>query len=138
MKTFDEMYPPTYEGEWEDSFYGPGDYQPILNAIGEIALQVDDRDYQGDSRVLYRDGNRYGLLTFGWGSCSGCDGLQACSSKAEVMELAVKLEQYVKWLLAPEMIEYLEHPDRELGYSWRDEETKEFKEKALALLKEKI
>lgn len=59
---------------------GPSSYQPIMDSFGNIILQVDDNDYQGDSRLLYREDDRIGFLQFGWGSCSGCDSLQACHS----------------------------------------------------------
>lgn len=136
MKTFDELYPETYPGEWSGHCYGPGDYSVILRAIGNIAVQVDDDDCQGDSRVLYQDGERFGLLLFGWGSCSGCDGLQACSSKAEVEELARGLEAQVKWLPRSEMAAYMRAKDWDLESVWlsNTDASKRFLEQSLALL----
>lgn len=65
MQTAREMYPGReQECDWTNSgkyFEAPGDYGPILASIGEILLQVDDEDYQGDSRVIYRDGERVPL-----------------------------------------------------------------------------
>jgi len=52
MKSAKEMYP-----ELEEPFYGPGSYGPLLESLGTIVVQVDDSDYSGDSRVLYRDGD---------------------------------------------------------------------------------
>lgn len=67
MQTAREMYPGReQECDWTNSgkyFEAPGDYGPILASIGEILLQVDDEDYQGDSRVIYRDGGG------SWRSC---------------------------------------------------------------------
>lgn len=57
------------------------DYKPIVNSFGKIIIQVNDGDYQEDSYILLEDDGRYGYLSFGWGSCSGCDALQACSWK---------------------------------------------------------
>ena len=68
--------------------FGFCDYRPMIDSFGyEILLQVDDKDYQGDSRLLFRDVSRYGILIFGWGSCSGCDSLQACESLEDVEKL---------------------------------------------------
>jgi len=64
--------------------HGWYDYTPLISYFGHIILRVDDTDYQGDSRVLYEEGERYGYLNFGWGSCSGCDSLQACDTASEV------------------------------------------------------
>lgn len=47
-----------------ESFY---DYNPIVNHFGNVVVRVDDDDYQGNTRVLYKNGDIYGLLLFGWG-----------------------------------------------------------------------
>ena len=65
---------------YKDESWGWYDYQPMLNAFGKVAIQVDDDAYQGDSRLLYDENGKIGVLIFGWGSCSGCDALQACGS----------------------------------------------------------
>ena len=108
------------------------DYQPILNAIGNVLIQVDDDDYQGDSRLLYEKEGKFGYLIFGWGSCSGCDALQACESMNDVQELIDCLVNDVKWFDSlGELKEYFKEKDWELEYSWHSSETKEFIEKVL-------
>jgi len=129
MKTYEEMY-----GKHTGAFYAPCDYNPILGAIGEIVLQVDDSDYQGDSRVLYKDGDNWGVLFFGWGSCSGCDALQACDSPTEVEELGQQLESSVRWKPQEEMLTWLYEHDWKGDYSWYEEETHKFVAKARAIL----
>ena len=93
--------------------YWISDYQPMLDSFGEIVAQVDEEDYQGDSWVLYRDGDRFGFLTFGWGSCSGCDSLQACGDNLEeVGELMEQLQGSIIWHgSASEMAEYFNTKD---------------------------
>jgi hypothetical protein len=86
-----EIYP-EYEGG-----YGPSSYQPMLDSFGDILLQVDDDDYSGDSRVLYKKGDEYGFLIFGWGSCSGCDSLQGVNSHEELQYLIDGLESSIEW-----------------------------------------
>ena len=38
--------------------WGWSDYQPMLDAFGKVAIQVDDSDYQGDSRLLYDENGK--------------------------------------------------------------------------------
>ena len=84
-----------YENDgWCNSWY---DYQPMLDEFGEILLKVDEDDYQGDSFLIYKKDNKYGLLIFGWGSCSGCDALQACNNIDEVQELMNSLYDSITW-----------------------------------------
>lgn len=63
MKTAKELYPEYWENEQKSgSFYGPGNYQPIIDEIGNVLVQVDDGDYQGDTRVMYEKDGKYGDL----------------------------------------------------------------------------
>jgi hypothetical protein len=131
MKTADEMYP----NLGEEGFYGPGDYGPVLESIGAIAIQVDDDNYQGDSRVLYRGkGDCWGVLLFGWGSCSGCDSLQACSHRKEIEELRDDLATRVRWGTREEILAYLMSKDFETESSYREDKIKQFVSKATSLL----
>lgn len=136
MKKATELYPDYAKNEQENGyFYCPGDYQPILDEFGEILVQVDDKGYQGDSRVLYRDGSRYGWLQFGWGSCSGCDALQACDSMAEVQELMDNLHDEIRWFdNKEEAVKFFETHDWEGDYSWHADEQKEFIRRSLEVL----
>lgn len=108
-------------------FSSPSSYQPMLDSFGTILVQVDDNDYQGDSRVLYRDGQRFGWLQFGWGSCSGCDALQACDSFAEIEKLMEELCSQVRWFdSAAECLKFFNEHDWESDYSNDREEQKKF------------
>lgn len=63
-------------------------------------MKIDDKDYQGDFYILYGDeggSGPFGFLNFGWGSCSGCDALQACDSWEEIQELYNNLESSILW-----------------------------------------
>lgn len=133
MKNAKELYPEYWKDEQErGSFYGPGDYQPIINEIGNVLIQVDDNDYQGDSRVLYEKDGKYGFLIFGWGSCSGCDSLQACQNTKGIQELIDGLVNDVKWFDSlSDLQKYFSEKDWELEYSWHAEETKDFIAKVL-------
>ena len=42
----------------EEGNYGWYDYQPMVEAFGNVVVQVDDDDYQGDTRVLYNNNGK--------------------------------------------------------------------------------
>jgi hypothetical protein len=118
MKTAKELY-----GDSDDWY----DYQPMLEEFGQIILQVDDKDYQGDSRVIYQDEEKFGYLIFGWGSCAGCDALQACDNIEDVQELMDELFNKIHWFESLTALqEYFRNKDWELEYCWHCEETQKF------------
>lgn len=98
MKTAKELYDSNDAGRWSD-------YQPMLNAFGNIVLQVEEDGYQGSSWLIYEDNGRYGYLTFGWGSCSGCDALLACFTLEEVQELMDYLYASIQWFESLESLQ---------------------------------
>ena len=125
MKTALELYSEEYG---TDNLMGCiFDYTPILEQFGEILIKVDDDDYQGDSYLIYKKENSYGYLRFGWGSCSGCDALQACNTIQEVQELMDTLYNSIIWFVSlAELKEYFANKDWELEYSWHIECFKDF------------
>jgi hypothetical protein len=133
MKNAKELYPEYWIEEQEkDYFFGPSNYEPIINEIGNVLIQVDDEDYQGDSRILYEKDGKYGFLIFGWGSCSGCDALQSCNSIKEIQDLIDDLLNDVKWFDSLEDLKtYFKQKDWKLDYSWHYDETKHFVKKVL-------
>jgi thioredoxin-related protein len=128
VKSIKEVYPYCESNDEYSWFDSPYDYTPMLDSFGfEKLLQVDDSDYQGDSRVLYKDDNRYGILIFGWGSCSGCDALQGCESFKELEDLQKELFDQIKWFESKEeLLKYLTTHDWEGDYCWHAEETRDF------------
>lgn len=72
-------------------------YTKIVSHFGSIEIQSHDTDYQGDSYYLLKKDNEYGYLCVSWGSCSGCDALQACNTFADLQNLVSKLEVSVVW-----------------------------------------
>jgi len=133
MKDVKELYPDCtkdYDGEECDRLRCVSDYSPIIDELGEVLVQVDDDDYQGDTRVLLKKDGRYGFLNFGWGSCSGCDSLQACESLQQLQSLADGLESDVKWFdTLEEAKNYICSQDREGSYYYHIYEWKNFIEK---------
>jgi hypothetical protein len=119
-----------------DETYGFGSYSELIDSFEvEVVLEIHDDDYQGDSRYVLRSGERYGLLFFGWGSCSGCDALQACDSVSEATELRDQLWNSVHWEpTASGLLRYINEKDWELDYAWHASETRSFIEQAKTLL----
>jgi len=82
------------------------DYNELIDTMKvEIYVQADDQDYQGDSIYLIRkrnanaDGEKYfGILVFGWGSCSGCDSAQAVENAQEATALRNDLYNGIVWV----------------------------------------
>jgi hypothetical protein len=93
METAKQLYP----GAFDDGHYGPWDYTPIIEHCGIVIERHDDNSYQGDTRVLLEANGRFGYLEIGWGSCSGCDSLQACSSWTDLQELIDEITTSVRW-----------------------------------------
>lgn len=94
--------------EWTDG------YELIVRSFGFDYTMQTFGSYQGDHAVVLRDGQRVGWLVIGYGSCSGCDELEAvdpwchhrdgepCNcSWAGVVELRDRLLSEVKWGEAP-------------------------------------
>ena len=138
MKLIDlEMIHKAYPELLEETSYfdSPSDYTPLLSLFGKIIIQIDDDDYSGDSRVLYECSEKeIGYLNFGWGSCSGCDSLQACSDVNEIVTLANNLQSQVKWLAREEMLKFFLEHDWEGEYSYHEEKQKEFITKVIDFL----
>ena len=125
MKKVKEIY--------ENDRFSWYDYQPMLNEFGEILIQVDEEAYQGDSFLLYKNDNKYGFLAFGWGSCSGCDALQACDTIDEVQELMNRLYNAIIWFDSLQELKcYIcDYSIVELQWYFYSDTFKEFKEKVL-------
>jgi hypothetical protein len=124
-----ELYP-----ESEGTYFCS--YQPMIDSWGEVLVQVDDHDYQGDTRVLLKKGKKIGLITFGWGSCSGCDALQACSNYRDLQNLYDVLESNIKWMTPKESLKYFREHDWKGDYGWHTTGRDQFVKEAIVVLEE--
>lgn len=114
-------------------------YDDLVTSFGyERRLEVEDGSYQGDTRALLRnpETGEWGVLYFGWGSCSGCDALQACSDEREVEALREELHGQIVWKAdAAAMLAYLEKHDWEGDAGGDGEGVRAFREGAGRMLR---
>lgn len=123
-----------YPDATEDYFY-VGDYQPMIDAFGNMVAQQEIGSYQGDTLVLYDNDGRIGFLVFGWGSCSGCDALQACDNIEEVQELCDDLQRRIEWFNSKEdALKWAKEKDWETEWFLYEEEGNEFVQKIIEYL----
>ncbi len=111
-------------------------YNDIIDSFEyDVLHQVDDNDYQGDTRVLFKDAFKYGYLNFGWGSCSVCDALQACNTLEEIEQLQERLYNSIQWFSnKEETLKWFKGRDWETTYEWHIEETKRFVSEVIDML----
>ena len=97
-------------------------YNEIVEHIGNVVLSSRDHDYQGTSYYLLEKDSKYGYLEFGWGSCSGCDALEACENCNDLQSICDRLEESVKWFDSEsEFLEWAKNiRDWEGSFSWGD------------------
>lgn len=136
-----ELYPPDteYDGGVGFPYIYCYSYQPIVDSFGKVLVQVESQGYQGDTYAVIEKGKQFGLLVFGWGSCSGCDALQGCGSYAEVDTLIENLEAGIVWRGSlPALFSYMIDSDRDTSFYYHTEEWLPFLEKTFALVVEHI
>lgn len=110
------------------------DYTPMLEEFGTIILREDDEGYQGDSFLIYHNDNKYGYLSFGWGSCSGCDALQGCRTISEVQELMDSLYDDIVWYDSiKELQDHFGNTDWDLKWEGHSSSFRRLVEKIMAL-----
>lgn len=119
----------------QGDFPSPSSYQPIIDYLGKVLVQVDDGDYQGDTRLVFSNNNQYGLVVIGWGSCSGCDALQSCTSYDEVNRLIDGIQNDIKWFDSLDEVKkhVSDEEAREVEFSYHSDEWLKFKNEVLEL-----
>lgn len=78
--------------------YASPSYEGLIQSVGlEIVVQVKQDDYQGDTLMIVRYGSKYGVCTYSWGSCSGCDRLEGCNGEKDLNELRESIISDIQW-----------------------------------------
>lgn len=114
MKTLvTEIFPNIKKRTYDYDYFDFPSYPRIVGSFGYKVLEYKDfGDYQGDSIIFLQDGEKIGYLLIGWGSCSGCDALQACDSIEEFQELYDGIKNSIIWKGSPRaMIQWIKNRD---------------------------
>lgn len=124
---------PLTENEWNE-----WSYSDLIDAMQvQIIHQVNQGAYEGETYVLIRDGDRYGLLIFGWGSCSGCDALEACVTIEEATDLLLKLWNDIHWeSSSDDMLTYMSTKDWDLEWLGQEPAGRKFVTESIGKLRE--
>ena len=139
MKSIKELYP--YDGKYGDKWdllsdSKPYGYDEIIRSMEyEIQVKSKDNGYSGDSFYILRNNlGDWGFLTFGWGSCSGCDALLACETHEELEELRADLNDSIKWFDSKKTLQsYFDDKDWETEWFGRDTTFYSFKDLVMSL-----
>jgi len=103
------------------------DYLEIARSLGNIVADGEAGDYQGDYYFLLEKDGKYGWLTIGYGSCSGCDALQACVEVSDFQELYDSISRSVQWKDSKEeAIDYLKTKNWRGDFSWYYSDFRDF------------
>lgn len=91
------MFPTTTSDGYS---YTDFSYDPIFDALGEVVCSYRDKDYQGETTLVIRNKTTglFAIHTYSWGSCSGCDFMQGCSSHAAVLKYANEAAASLEWI----------------------------------------
>ena len=111
------------------------DYDDLVGEFGDILLSVSEDNWQGDTWYLLQSGTRYGYLSVGWGSCSGCDALQGADTWDEVNELRDSLRSGIHWEVGPDgLMKWMQQHDWQGDYIGSASDHAQFLRQALQLL----
>lgn len=99
----------------------------------EVIEMKEFGSYQGDYAVVLRDGDKYGWVTIGYGSCSGCDTMEyldyggADDPENEYIQFSDDTRSQIKWDSAKNLADWLSDIYIQEGkYSWYEDGYREF------------
>lgn len=133
MKDVREVFKGADDGDYFEEQYS---YGLMLDSFEfEILVKEDFGSYDGDTKVVLKDGNRYGYMVFGWGSCSYCDALQSCGSYGELESLQKSLFNGIKWFESKsDLVVYFKDKDWALEWYGDEDECKAFSDTVIKFL----
>lgn len=105
--------------EKSDYFSTPS-YRELIDSMEyEVLKEEMLGSYQGDYLFFLKNGDRYGLLCFGYGSCSGCDSLEACNSESDVTSLRDSIHGDIKWFECKnDVLDFIEKTNTKAFKDW--------------------
>jgi len=105
-----KYFPDLYDRQY-DYFNSPRMEELIKSTNSDVINTTYLGNYSGDALMILRRDNKFGLLIFGYGSCSGCDALKACNDYKDLYNLREALHKSVIWKEYTEFVEYLKDKD---------------------------
>jgi hypothetical protein len=75
-------------------------YDAIVSHFGDVVFSKDFGSYQGDTFYVIENNSKFGYVVIGYGSCSGCDTLQAIESNKNIENLNTfidSIENDIEW-----------------------------------------
>jgi hypothetical protein len=121
MKDVRTIWPDITDDRYGSSYPG---YEEIVAQLGTVVMDAAVGSYQGDIHMIVESAGRYGYVSVSYGSCSGCDALQACESVRQLQDLCDGIEGSVKWFDSPDALaEWFSSRDWEVqvGYDYNGE-----------------
>ena len=116
MKPLREVFKTSFTRETIDGEYG---YEPFIKSMGyPILWSHETGDYQGQWLFLLENGSQVGILIFSYGSCSGCDALQACDTFEEAEGLRETLASSIRWGSAVDTLKWLVSREWDLDHTY--------------------
>lgn len=117
------------------SYYYPPTYQEGFKSLGfEILEWVTFGTYQGDYAVILKEDDTLGFVVIGYGSCSGCDALEACNSNKEYRELMHSVIQSIYWGTQEELLSKINDEYDDNNWYRHDDEFSQNKSKLIEVL----
>ena len=99
----------------------------IKNAGLDIVDYLCMGDYQGDLLIIVKKENQFGMISTGYGSCSGCDALQSCDDNPKKLKaLQKRLCNGVIWKDITSFIKHLRTKEWQNEYYYGEQELPQF------------
>lgn len=126
MKTIEEAFPELTTPE--DYHYFSGNYENLLESAGPTILaSTHVGSYQGTLYMLLEENGTYGYLNTYYGSCSGCDSLQAAGGNIKALaELRQRLLDEVVWYKTKAEVLAAIEQDVTVSDDWYRDDDKKF------------
>ena len=124
------------EGDWS-GFDPYPEYKSLLESTGVVVVAEEMvGDYQGDYLYLVRGDKGWGFVVQGYGSCSGCDALEAATSLKDLDNIRQEMSRSTHWeKTKADMLGYFEQGKAApQNWYWSDQGGK----KAMAKIMEKL
>lgn len=93
------------------------DYDTFFNNYGNVVIQNNIGDYEGDYHILYDNGGKFGYLTFGYASY--WDALHDCNTYDELDKLIEETYKEIKNFETPQaVVDYILSTARRYEWWW--------------------